>query len=277
MTSTGDQLGVAGREGEGPGEFRLPKAYPGPSGVWIFDYFNQRITPVGIGQRLQPSFRFLGAGIQQMLPMDGGRMVATGQLPASGSMNMAIHVLDDTGAVLHSQNPYEDHPRFSGLGGIRIAANRGASRFYTAFSTEYRILEWTSSGEPSRELHRDVDWFPANPDPVRDLQARPNAAIGDVYLRNSRELWVVIGVAEERDYPASATPRPTVESPAPSARAINRSHDTVVEVIDLAKNEVVARGRYDRYLQPLHCCDLFYAWHESDEGYLFLDLIRIRR
>lgn len=255
--STGHLVRTFGREGGGPGEFREPRAMPGPIGyAWIVDAGNQRITVLEGEGKVVGAFGLSGF-IAYCAPLDSQRVVVHGTIMDGGRLLPGqIHILNNRGEVLKS---------FAEGAVARDARSvfpspRGS--FLAPLSESYAVQEWSLDGELLRILVRGIDWFQHSGRRTDNNPALLSAAVDHAGL-----MWTV-------------SARPTTTGPVDRTTrgfaAITALHTGVIEVVDLATARVVATGEVGlSYLAPLLPFKrLFISPAEDDAGYIHFDVWR---
>lgn len=127
----------------------------------------------------------------------------------------------------------------------------GVGRRHIIVLDEGRFLSTSASGRPYRiELWngrsiqkvwtREAEWFPRRTTRRNDGNISPY--VSGISGDGSR-LWTIVSVPDP-----SWTPSPPGTRVPQSGEALDNRFDTVVEVIDLNANEIVATQRFDQYV-----------------------------
>lgn len=122
MTTGGQPLMEVGREGRGPGEFRMPSAIAvSDSGVFVFDFLNRRIVGIGLDGRFA-SERVVTAPAFFPLDVNGLGEVALPTLGMNGSLALVVR-RDD--AAMTAGTPRAGMPASISRQHIREQTDRG--------------------------------------------------------------------------------------------------------------------------------------------------------
>ena len=162
--STGALLGIVGRAGDGPSEFRSPNMllnWRGDS-IAVFDPGLGRVSFVGpdlvVGRtaRLPGSFR-------EAVPDDFPEVLLSGRVPTPESLGYPIHrvdmdasplrVLDSFGAERPIYLP--THPEIS----VRHVSPAAAGGLWLSHLAEYRWERWSREGLMLERFARSPEWF----------------------------------------------------------------------------------------------------------------------
>lgn len=190
---------------------------------------------------------------------------------ARGGVARAIHIVDaTTGALRRSFDEIRvgqaEDPEWVRR---RILTVSGPSHVWSAHLNRYELDLWDLNGGLVRTILRDVNWFrpwsqylvPAG----RTMRLQP--LVAGVAQTADGLLWVGILV------PVRAV---TSETARMTATTFEEVYDTVIEVIDVKENRLLATRRFDEiYRGPFHG-NLFVRVHEDDAGVPYLDVLRGR-
>lgn len=243
--SDGAFVDALGRNGDGPGEYRVPgRVRPGSDGsLRILDLVNRRITHVSAdGGLLETTDVRSLHGLDFVTLGAGERHAVSGFGQIEDALSTTAHVIDNDGV------------RRTSLGAVPVAswvvnffrapiAVDGQGRVWTTRAGGYGFEAWDPEGgsEPVTRLVGDPQWFdPGPPQPGAPVSApAPSIVIG---LRVDRGLlWAGTWIADEnRDANAAAAPSPL---------DLDRLLDTIVDVIDPASGALIARTRRDEALR----------------------------
>jgi hypothetical protein len=274
--STGMLLRTFGREGEGPGEYRLVRdliVTPGDS-VLILDSRNARIT------LLDPEYEVAATTTLPFTQVDGGLRVPSGEWVINANVltqdrvGWPLHLLGPDGTVARSfgsLNPVfrRDAPSL----GKRSLASAGGNRIWAAHEKEYRIELWTVGGDRLRALVRDVDWFrpwvlngPTTPE-------KPwNPRLASMQVDSQGIMWVHVSFAKPNwsDYVYEFTPGAfAIREP------MHQAFRVLLEAVDPNRGCVLARFETDENLLGPISDGSWLSYHENPDGVPFLDVWRI--
>ncbi|MFQ5550807.1 MAG: hypothetical protein ACE5FJ_06180 [Gemmatimonadales bacterium] len=250
----GEFLQTRGRQGDGPGEFRLIKrVHLGPGDqVHVFEYGNRysRFSP-GMERLLYTRRLAFQADDVRFMP-DGSVLVS--HVPRHGErFKDAFYVLDPDGSVRSSFGRFDtdvlDRFRNTEVVFRRLTELTG-NRFWASWTTRYRLEQWDLNGDLVVVLERVAPWYPdwtGQPSP-NFLRQRPFPRITTAWEDPDRRLWVVTAVPDTRWRAAPRTTALHPDSLAAVGISMHTSFDSVVEVIDLATMRVITRRRFDNLI-----------------------------
>ncbi len=270
--STGAFLRLVGARGRGPGEYQLAEVVlvaPGDS-LYIFDGLALGFTV------LTPEYRYarsvhLGVRAEQALRLGDGQVVIQSRIATPERFGLPVHTLAPDGRVLRSFGSTDlTIPPGALLAQYRLIAAASASSVWAARLDRYEVQEWSDSGELRRTLLRDPTWFtradgeePGPPDEVR-----PPSALRGLSPAPGGRLWVLATVARAdwKPDPKLAGRDPRRGRPAPAAASLGRYLDTVVELLDPARGQLVAAQRMPGVGLGVAGPGLVYARRERPDG-----------
>lgn len=231
-----------GTRGGGPGEFTFIESFTldAHDTLRVFGSNHAVFTTSGAHVRsrrlddlLRPT-RTAGLG--------DGRMVVVGLSPAAEKRGIPMHLVRPDGSIERSFGAQPGSAARSGLWDRRQSLAIGStSSFFTAFSNRYAIEEWSVDGTRRRVLERVADWFPPWNEwgGTADVE-RPPSRVAHLMVDGRGLLWVITIVADARWKPSGP---PAGERRMRSMTEIGEQFDTIIEVVDLARAEVVASQR----------------------------------
>ncbi len=243
--SGGAFLDAFGRNGDAPGEYRVPgRVRPGSDGdLRILDLVNRRITHVSEDGGLLETM-----DIRSLHGLDFVTLAA-GERHAVSGFGQVDDALSATTEIVGS-----DGVRLASLGAVPVAswvvnffrapvALDGQGRVWTTRAGGYGFEAWDPEGgsEPVARLVGDPQWFdPGPPQPGAPVSAPAPSIV--ISLRFDRGLlWVGTWVAdEEREAGVGGSPSPL---------ELDRVLDTILDVIDPASGRIIARSRRDEALR----------------------------
>lgn len=245
--SSGQFGGTIGRAGPGPGEFRNARSvHARGDTLYVLDSRSAKLVAYQSDGSLVREQR-VPIGMEDFFVRPNGTLTVRGLVAASSTMH-AIHLLDNDGRIVlsfaGSDEPFDE--RRAQL--FRWPIARGArGSAWTAERMRYRLTQWDESGRLLRDLTRKADWF-APHDAVPRF--RPGIKPGPLVtkLREDSEglIWVLIAVPDDEwDDPSHYASRQGV----PEFQGdVGRYFDTILEVIDPVRAEVIAHGRFDEHM-----------------------------
>ena len=255
------------RTGSGPGQlpFVTHVAVGAGDTVFLFDGISRwmhRVTSAGtfIDRTLLPG------GIYNVLPIGGRRLFTSANVPSRAAVGYPLHVLDTAGVVASFGDEVDIADPLAAGRMIRYLGRGRGETVWVAHRLSYRIESWTISGRLTGVLTRTVDWFPPSETPPRtspQLQP-PQPTLRGVHDAGDGYLWVYVGVADPawRAEPLRVTAVPGMFAP---NYVLDAFVDTIIEVIELRRNVVVASYREGRALVPIGGGYLA-SYEEDDQG-----------
>ena len=152
-----------------------------------------------------------------------------------------FHLVHLRGTILDSFGPEASLMPGAEGGGRRhiIVLDEGRFLSTSASGRPYRIELWNGRSI-QRVWTREAEWFPRRPTRGNDGNISPH--VSGISGDGSR-LWTIVSVPDP-----SWTPSPPGTRVSQSGEVLDNRFDTVVEVIDLNANEIVATQRFDQYV-----------------------------
>jgi hypothetical protein len=173
-------------------------------------------------------------------------VVAT-TVPTGQRAGLPLHLMNlETGELVRSFGSRIGGAVYPGLSLSRRVARRDADSLWAAPTWAYELELWGVDGRLRLVLKREAPWFPAMPGGSADLP--PSPALGSIWAESDSRIWVAILVADP-DYDDHITRLEGGQVRVTGTRT--ELFDTIIEVIDLDAQAVVARSRYDRELYLL--------------------------
>lgn len=243
--SDGAFLETLGRNGDGPGEYRVPgRMRPGSDGsLRILDLVNRRITHVSpdAGLLQTTDIRSLH-GLDFVTLAAGERHAVSGFGQIDDRLSATTEIVGRDGVSLASLGTVPVASWVVNFFRAPIALDE-QGRVWTTRAGEYGFEAWDPEGgsEPMTRLAGDPEWFdPGPPQPGAPISAPAPSIV--ISLRVDRGLlWAGTWVADEEwETAAGATPSPL---------ELDRLLDTILDVIDPASGALIARTRRDEALR----------------------------
>ena len=246
------------RRGEGPGEFSDPgigKLRPAPGGgVLILDPGTRRITHLSADWGLLGTTQIRAMFPLNFVPLASGRGFVVGGWGRAddGRFAAVVEHLDAEGAV---RETVPEVPTDRGMLNHFFAsmAVDDEGTVWRSLPIEYAVEAWSpGSPEPSLRLEGRPGWFTPGPPAEGHPDEAPSPSVIQGLRHHDGLLWIATSVADDGWREAVANPVPLVPTDG------NRALDTVVEVVDPATGELVARSVLDDWL-----------WWTGDGGYFY--------
>lgn len=259
--------GSIGRRGAGPAEFDTDlRVIVGPEDtLYVMDDSHRRIqvlTPEGTYVRSFPA----PWSHQSMSRLTDGSFLFF--RPPAERRDRLFHLTDAEGRVLTEfGSPSMANP---GVESWKVTAG-WPDGFWTAPVLRYELYRWQPPDSLELAVVREVGWFPPFPSdgeyPTREQRQREPypPMVGHLHQDRSGLVWSytwIPGRSWEPDIPT----RPQYEW-------ARRTFDTMVEVIDVERAEVLAQLRFDGRLGPFCGEHLLYTITEDPEGYPYVRVL----
>lgn len=250
------------RPGEGPGEYSFPMPtveLPGGRLV-VFDRGNLRLSLLESDGTFVKSGRLpLHRGFSSVpQPVSDSVLLAAAHIPTPERIGIPYHLIHVDGTILESFGPeVAMAPGAEDIGWRYIRLIDGDRSFLVAHSKPYRIERWEGRSA-SRVWVREAEWFEEQVTIQGSETTR--ASLQGIHL-DGRYLWTLSGVTD-----------PDYEWPPPETRTTvtpefdNAVADYVVEVIDLAANEVIASQWFEDNMRELYPDGTAVHWRTDELG-----------
>lgn len=250
------------RPGDGPGEYSRPtQTVELPGGrLVVIDRGNLRLS------LLESDGTFVGSGRLPLphgfssvaQPLSDSVLLAAAHIPTPERIGIPYHLIHVDGTILESFGPeIALAPGAEDIGWRYIRLIDGDRRFLVAHRRSYRIERWEGRSA-TRVWLREADWFEGEITIQGNRTAK--ASIEGVHLDGER-LWTLSAVVD-----------PDYEWPSPETRITvtpefdNAVADYVIEVIDLATNEVIASQWFDENMRDLYPDGTAVHWRTDELG-----------
>lgn len=254
-SASGTYLRTIGRKGRGPGEYQAPADVlwlPGDSTL-VIDGLSRRGTILAPDGRVARAVQLSTVLHNSIVIHWPTRVLSFAQIRSASGAVDPLHISSlagDRAAITAS---------FSATGAVERATASSRSwtylarapngRFYSAPVSQPRVHEWTEPGRQGRTFVRSAVGFSETASsPIGTPDRPPPNSIAAIDVDDAGNLWLFIRVAAPTwrngwaDVPKTAREAPIRQFD--MASLVN----TRVEVIDLARGEVLARAELPGYL-----------------------------
>ena len=266
--SGGRYVRALGRAGGGHGEFRdVPLIVPTGDSLVAFDPAARRATVFGPGHEVIRFFA-LPVAVTSAVPFPDGGVLVAGEGRSRTYSGIPMLLLDSAGRTSHPvgaddetldlDNPY---------GSVRIVGKGPQGTAWSARLNEYLIERWDRSGQRIMSVRRMADWFqPWTRVAGIPRLVRPQPRITDV-RQIDNHLWVLIQVADANWRAREGKPVPGMKGATVTPDADKELiFDTIVEVIDLSTNRLLASHRLSQHILGFVDDGLVASYAEDAQG-----------
>lgn len=277
----GKFIGLIGRKGSGPGEFRSANwiSVDDSDTLFVLDRANGRLSV------FDPAYRFVrsapipvGAHALVALP---GLLVVNAAVPDVDRIGFPLHAFDRVGNVVEFLEldrptvlPHQEDPL------LRALAPSGSGHLWSAtMFGPHRLERVDSRGRVVRVLELSGRWLPR-----RNLfrpslpRGQPYSSVAAIREDAVGRLWVVLRVPDPRWRSGLQWPRDSPDrerSGTPVVVDYHRVFDCIVAVIDPATAKVLATRRSDRYCEAMPAAGLLATVREDGDGAQLIEIARL--
>ena len=268
-SADGKLVRTLGRLGQGPGEFRtMSHILSRGQTVSVLDPGNLRETVYDMEFNVVRTIP-LPAYVNAAVTFDDSLSLYNINLWTPDKVGYTLHLVDRTGRVVLSLGYDGKVVRRDLPVGYRSLAAASGGGFWAARTTEYELEKWTIAGERRLSIARSVPWFRAHDGTAL---TPPLPWITAIWEDSEGLLWVAIHVAAP-DWERAAVMRGDLLV---NVSDHNAFYDTILEVIDIQRREVLASTRVDPWLRQPLGGGLIASYKEDEMGWPFVHLWRIR-
>lgn len=275
--SMGAYTHTVGREGDGPGEFRVPSTLAFADGrLHVFDSRSRRHTV------LDRSFEVLHTHPMRGIPLaveifeDG--VVYNAVIRTWKEIGFPLHFLSADGSGTRSFGEAEEGYRPDIVwSGWRVLARAAPNALWAAYKPRYVIEKWSLDGDKLATLTRRAEWFePHNQFPYPDPDQPPRPFVRDIYEDSEGLLWVIIIVADREWQRGIAETGSRNETNGYVITNQNQFLDSVIEVIDPAAGVLVTSERFDLEFKRFLEDGTVVSYREEGIGFPYIDVWRVQ-
>ena len=274
----GQLLRRLGREGSGPGEYRLIQRLlvDADDSVHVFDGITRRQTILAPDGAFARSSPLLGSTLGAIITGDG-QVVQNAVIPDRGHLGFPLHLLQPNGYDLRSfgsrdgrSDPTEPYA------GRRVIAPARDGGVWSAEVGRYRISKWSLDGTESVSFSRVTSWFPREPmNPIFTPDRPPASTVTALWEDAQGHLWILLTVGDphwrehirelKADYLIEREWQP---------EDLEGVFDTIVEVIDTRTGRLVASTKVPYFLQGFLADGRPFSNRSAPSGWIKIDVFR---
>lgn len=270
--SAGTFLRTVGRNGDGPGEFRMINVIKSsPMGVHVFDNASARWTKLNLDFRLSGTSTVQGEPHSARIVEDGAILGAI--VPTRNAVGFTLHKVNDKGQIVRSfgdtQIPYREDLRH--LFQRTIGEDSDSLYFWAARQSEYAFERCSAESFHCQLFVREARWFRPHTRGIEPNRSEsPAPVLVAVSSDNARYVWTLVWVADARW-------RSAVGGQGHTQRItdISKYFDTVVERIDVLSGQVVASRRIDLAIEDFIGPSMVYAFRLDENDIPRVEIMRL--
>lgn len=246
--SVGNRLTQIGRRGEGPGEFRYPILVRATSGDSLM-IFDQRLARLSIWTSALQYVRQIPLPVttETFIRLGDGSFVVNARVRSADRIGLPLHRITAAGEIAASFGDLDPTvlPNEQWISG-RLIAGEDSSVWSVPAAGNYELEQWSSAGTRTRVLRRDTDWYPNTGKIWNQTAGRPPYSRMRALWLSDGLLWVV-ALVPAKEWKDGTGPVRTYEGGIRiyEITDLNKTFDTVVEVIEASTGDVLATRRFD--------------------------------
>lgn len=274
--SRGRLIKVAGRRGEGPGEFvgDFSQLIVGPGdSLYVIEGVTHSVLAPGLGAVVRRRPLAIQSYFTLLFP--SGDLLAQRGLVGSSGASQPLHVLAVDGGIRRSFGASNTERVPSDVWETsRTIGLSHAGDVWVGRRNRYELELWSSTGSLKQRLRRDADWFPSWSGFIRGegTRVRPRPVLGLAAEDPQGLLWTVVSVAAHKWSPDL---RGGELSPLDVDKNANR--DSMIEVITPQTRRVIARARIEAAIFGIadaHDARVLYTHRATSSGEIAVDVWR---
>jgi hypothetical protein len=211
------------------------------------------------------------------LGLPDGRIVVRALVRTSDLFGYPLHILG-TRAAREKSFGAAKNAAFDGSvpkvnGTLALA---GANRFWTSAMSQYKVSLWSTAGQLLKVIDRQAEWFPAwdSWDGRMDVVAPVPRLVATWQDRQGR-LLTLSNIASV-DWKPVPGRRAEGESAPATVREFDDANDSIIEVLDPVRGEIVATGRFKHALTRFVDDSLVAGVSEESPGGVVVEIWKIR-
>jgi hypothetical protein len=245
----GTVLHRIGRQGDGPGEYRMPwrLLVSAKDTTYVEDFVTARVSVLDERDKFIRSYR-VPPGTRQFVPLGGTNAVVSALLYGAKGVDaritaLPLHLVRNDSIVRSFGVPIRSFDARAPVSPAdRILLPYNGSVIAIPYSYRHLIEVWDTNGTLSMRLVRDPTWFKPFERPGRSFADPPDPKVTGAWLDSAQLLWVVLTHAAPHwhDAISSAMSRGEGGRETYSVDRPNLLLMSTIEVIDLRRHELLA-------------------------------------
>jgi hypothetical protein len=203
-------------------------------------------------------------------------VVAGGLARTPELVGLPLHLLSlrEARAVVGLSFSEDDGEARPGVLKSQVLTSAPGGGFWSGDEGKYRLTLWKRPGNPERTLRREVEWFPDGSASLGTPKRAPDAAMTDVQVDNKGYLWVVSRIPSSiwsTAWPTQTVGRGEYQL---SKVIVPAMFDSMVEVIDLRTNRVLASSRMPQWIVSILPGQRLAAVRVDDDGAISVEILQ---
>lgn len=265
-----------GRRGHGPGEFNHVTSLQGGAAdsVVVFDISQLRRTVLAPGGTVARSTPMPLSSVLS-LQMPNGLQLVESPIGSADQIGHPFHVVDGAGRYLRSFGEAREQSVIAGTTAALRLALSNDNKFWAHPSTRYELQQWSMTGAHLRSITRPSSLFNYDKTSNAGSGDRPSPLLQTIQEGTDGLLWVIIRVPSTNW--KQWLGKPTVVRGKTLYRnlRIDKLYDSIIEVVDPARNVVIQSQRFAGYFQFFVSDRLAGVYQEDDDGIPRLQLMNL--
>lgn len=280
FSEAGDYIRTIGREGEGPGEYRVVNAVlvGRRDSIRLFDNVNARMTVLSSSFEVSRTARMpVGIRPTEVAIAPDGLIIAASRVATPERIGFPLHAIRQDGTLQRSYGA-EDTTRYvrAPFALSRAVAVDSQGRTWAARRTSYHLELWDTHGTKQLDLRSAVPWFePWRIDEPLSPDTPPLTWIQAIRVDDDGRLWVLFRISSE-EFASSLVPENSARGKYYRIADYSLAFDTIIEVIDPVAGRLIASTRVDAYLTNFVDDASALGVREDPLGVPLLDVYRVQ-
>ena len=256
FNANGTVIGLVGRKGSGPGEFRSANhgIVVGDS-MLVFDWQETRATMMGPDVKATRTIRTTHSIGDIVMLNWPSHLVTVSHMPTSDPPNSTMHRFSVGGSEIRMRGSFGPRGTGGPMGNIEVNQLIAPSRdgLWSAYWMRPQFTKWDRNGVMLSQFTRPFAWYSGEmPASMGWGQTPPTPMTGLISEDEAGLVWLFVYRPVENWKDAWADVRPVRDGAGSGYLARDVRYDllyqTYIEVIDPAQARVVARHTYNGYI-----------------------------
>lgn len=272
----GHLLQLAGRKGQGPGEFDgISQIAAVHDTIHVFEGPRHSVMEPDLSYAVRIHVLPL---FPQFVAYVEGSLFVTSVTQLAPHLRGPVYQIDSNEVVASFGGDLSPivHPTQR----LHLVTGTKHGRVITAPIYQYRWEYWNEEGQVARAFLRDAEWFRPwtdwnTPNP---RAVRPKPVLTAMWEDQAGRLWTVVTVADEEWSATEHVRRGEQQAIAGGSEDYDydRVFDSIIEIIDPDARRVIARTRLDVTIHGVTNQNVLYGKTQHDDGHIIIRLWRAR-